>query len=412
MFDFLLSKTFKAAVDYKTLPFFVEDISGEENTLSIINNGSGAPSINVQVSTDGITWESMGTTSTSAITATIPANGRLYLRANATNWGSGAYYNHFSASKNHNIGGNILSLLQGSSFTGQTQEMPTGWSYRYAFMCLFMEDNYLISAENLILTTTVTDYCYNLMFKNCASLTTAPKILPALSLTNGAETYKLMFQNCTSLTTAPELPALTLVNYCYYQMFYGCTSLTTAPKLPATTVYTNSYAQMFYNCTSLISAPELPAEPLDYNCYYEMFYGCSSLTTAPSLPSTSLAHGCYQAMFERCTSLTTAPDLPATTLQPYCYYQMFERCTSLTTAPDLPATQLFDYCYYRMFCYCQNLNYIKCLANNIPYESCTSYWLYSVAASGLFIKNADMESWIVDVNGNGIPLNWTVQNAN
>jgi hypothetical protein len=34
-----------------------------------------------------------------------------------------------------------------------------------------------------------------------------------------------MFAGCTSLTAAPELPATTLVNYCYYNMFNGCTSL-------------------------------------------------------------------------------------------------------------------------------------------------------------------------------------------
>ena len=34
-----------------------------------------------------------------------------------------------------------------------------------------------------------------------------------------------MFRYCTSLTTAPELPALTLVNYCYRSMFEGCSNL-------------------------------------------------------------------------------------------------------------------------------------------------------------------------------------------
>ena len=34
-----------------------------------------------------------------------------------------------------------------------------------------------------------------------------------------------MFMDCQSLTKAPELPATTLVDYCYYQMFSGCRSL-------------------------------------------------------------------------------------------------------------------------------------------------------------------------------------------
>ena len=34
-----------------------------------------------------------------------------------------------------------------------------------------------------------------------------------------------MFNGCTALTTAPELPATTLVTYCYTNMFNSCSSL-------------------------------------------------------------------------------------------------------------------------------------------------------------------------------------------
>ena len=118
--------------------------------------------------------------------------------------------------------------------------------------------------------------------------------------------YNSMFRDCTSLTTAPSLPATTLATRCYYSMFYGCTSLTTAPSLPATTLATH--------------------------CYSYMFYGCTSLTTAPSLPATTLADYCYSYMFRSCTSLTTAPSLPATTLATNCYYFMFFYCTSIKLA--------------------------------------------------------------------------------
>ena len=58
--------------------------------------------------------------------------------------------------------------------------------------------------------------------------------LPATTLANSC--YDNMFYNCTSLTTAPELPATTLANYCYSNMFQNCTKLITVPKLPATTL--------------------------------------------------------------------------------------------------------------------------------------------------------------------------------
>ena len=34
-----------------------------------------------------------------------------------------------------------------------------------------------------------------------------------------------MFSGCTSLTTAPELPATTLVDFCYMQMLENCSKL-------------------------------------------------------------------------------------------------------------------------------------------------------------------------------------------
>ena len=114
-------------------------------------------------------------------------------------------------------------------------------------------------------------------------------------------------------------------------------------------------------------------------------------------------------MFYGCTNLTTAPELPATTLAGYCYDGMFRDCTSLTTAPELPATTLVDYCYQYMFYGCTSLNYIKCLATDISATNCTLDWVNGVTSTGTFVKNANMSSWTTGVNG--IPTNWTVQDA-
>ena len=126
--------------------------------------------------------------------------------------------------------------------------------------------------------------------------------------------YQFMFFNCTSLTTAPELPATTLTEGCYQNMFGGCTSLTTAPELPATTLASQCYSSMFGGCTSLTTAPELPATTLVSQCYHSMFNSCTSLTTAPELPATTLVYGCYSYMFKGCTNLNhitmLATDIP------------------------------------------------------------------------------------------------------
>ena len=365
----------------KDEPFYVEDISGSANTLSIAQNDESAPTITVEKSTDGITWESMGTTSTTAITAVIPAYGKLYLRASATRWYStnGSYYNTITASKRHNVGGNILSLLHGSTFTGYTRNLTS--TNTYAFASIFRGNTNLVSAEKLILNTTLAERC-----------------------------YRNMFYNCTSLTTVPELPATTLAESCYRNMFYNCTSLTTVPELPATTLASDCYRYMFASCLSLTTVPSdlLPATTLASNCYRLMFQNCSTLTTAPVLPATTLVESCYYQMFNNC-SLTTAPELPATTLAVSCYYQMFKGCTSLTTVPELPATTLVESCYYQMFNRCTHLNYIKCLATNISASGCLNDWVSGVAASGTFIKDANMTSW--PTGNNGIPSGWTVQDA-
>ena len=53
-------------------------------------------------------------------------------------------------------------------------------------------------------------------------MVTAPD-LPATTLSNYS--YQYMFRDCSSLTSAIVLPATTLANYCYYEMFRGCTLL-------------------------------------------------------------------------------------------------------------------------------------------------------------------------------------------
>lgn len=186
----------------------------------------------------------------------------------------------------------------------------------------------------------------------------------------GGYCYTHIFKNCTSLTTAPKLPATTLALYCYLYMFWGCTNLTTSPELPATTLANNCYSGMFQYCTNLTMPPELPAITLAPNCYESMFWGCTSLTSAPELPATTLAASCYYDMFNGCTSLVTAPELPATMLALYCYRNMFKDCTSLTTAPELSATTLIDNCYQNMFQGCSNLLHVPYLKANTLTSNC------------------------------------------
>ena len=223
---YFMRKVEQSGPDY-TEPFYVKDLSGSDNTLSITQNNSDAPAITVETSTDRVTWTTLGTTSTEALTATVPANGKLYIRGNG-DWASvtgssGASSptvksNKMTLSGFYEVGGNIMSLKYGSSFTGN-------------------ERGYILTPA---------------LFKESTTLKAAKELLmPSTTLSDGC--YMTMFYGCTSLVSAPELPCLNLLDYnCpYSSMFYGCSSLTKAPKLVATDLGNGSYFAMFQNCTSL-----------------------------------------------------------------------------------------------------------------------------------------------------------------
>ena len=278
------------------------------------------------------------------------------------------------------------------------------------FCCLFKECASLTTAPELP-ATTLAPFCYYGLFSKCAGLTTAPE-LPATTLADYC--YKTMFYHCAGLTTAPELPATTLADYCYSGMFYGCTGLTTAPELPVMTLAPYCYQQMFQGCTSLTTAPKLPATTMVEGCYQWMFWLCHGLTTAPELPATTLAKECYNGMFRNCDGLTTAPELPVTTLAEGCYAEMFYQSDGLTTAPILPATTLVKRCYSYMFNDCKKLDNITMLATDISAPNCLNQWVSGVASTGTFTKAASLEqgteSGQIPTGIYGIPEGWTVKN--
>lgn len=313
---------------------------------------------------------------------------KVSFRGNNDKYANASYYSCFSCDKDCYIYGNVMSLIDSTDYAN-TKEL----TQNYALRGLFYNNTHIVnhSSKTLVLpATTLTPYCYS-----------------------------LMFGSCTGLETAPELPATNLAEYCYVHMFSNCTSLKTAPDLLATTLAVSCYEHMFNNCSGLRTAPaELPATTLANRCYYGMFWGCTSLEEAPALPATTLANECYSGMFSGCTGLKTAPELPATTLVENCYNSMFYGCTSLTTAPILPAPTLVNSCYNSMFFGCTNLNRVTCLATSGINSSRSTYnWLGNVASSGTFTKNASTPTGSTGTSGqywktnsaNGIPSGWTVE---
>ena len=140
------------------------------------------------------------------------------------------------------VEGNIMSLLYGDNFEGQTALQGDN-----QFRGLFDGNTSVINASGLTLpATAMTANCYRSMFGNCSNLVSTPTELPATSMANSC--YYYMFAR-TSITSAPTLSATTLANNCYGSMFSNCLSLTAVTCL-ATTNISGNVSSMLFNIST------------------------------------------------------------------------------------------------------------------------------------------------------------------
>lgn len=237
--------------DY-TEPFYVENIDNESKTLTIKMQGTSnyhPNPVTIEYSTNRNDWELLGTTAYGVdLTYTVNPGQKLYLRSDTIRWGSSSYNSGTVISGLTKVGGNTMSLLYGSNFTGHETVFPTNSTA--TFKRLF-ESSGIVDASKLL--------------------------LPATTLVNNC--YDSMFRSCISLRVAPELPATTLADYCYQDMFLTCNSLYTAPELPATTLMTYSYCRMFQDCTSLTYIKCMATSLSAYRCLYNWLSSVSSTGT-------------------------------------------------------------------------------------------------------------------------------------
>lgn len=385
-------------------------IQSQEANNTITYSGSDIEYLYYKVGDEGDTFEDFP-----AAGVTINADEKLILQGELS-----TVLGTFASTGNFRVYGNIQSL----NLLGSPSIACTGG--------LFKNCTGLTDARYLILPqATVPASGYYEMFKGCTSLVTAPKIEATQF---NSRSLQSMFQGCTSLTT---IRPFTIDNYAYYvcsQMFANCTSLVMVPEIIINYAGYQTHQYMFSGCSSLIDAsrikmptdirdglafrfmfdgctnlknvPALPATTMTHNCYNSMFRGCTSLEYAPTLPATTLANNCYFQMFDGCQSLKKCPELPATTLATSCYEFMFYNCISLTDSPYLGATTLVDKCYRYMFNKCYKLDYIECLATDISASQCTDHWVEDVASSGTFVKDPNMQNWLLD-SVDGIPVGWS-----
>ena len=182
--------------------------------------------------------------------------------------------------------GNCAYMFQNCIMLTGLPKITTKIVSNSCYMFMFDGCTSLKSIPNNYLPTPneVKNNMYMNMFQNCTGLTTLPSNLITFNpyRTQGSYLCYRMFQNCTGLTTLPSnlLPATTLTDSCYNGMFKGCTRLTTIPKLPATTLTGSCYYDMFNGCSSLVEIPKgwyLPAQTIKNKSCYNMFRECSKL---------------------------------------------------------------------------------------------------------------------------------------
>lgn len=172
----------KSETDWSTVPLTFEILS--DGRIQMYTNTITNPEYKL----NNGEWTTFRTSGSYYQLNGLKTGDEVQIRASGWNFGA---YNQLTCSSIFNLKGNIMSINNPTDF------------------------------HNI---TTIGNYAFSYIFRNNTGLTDASKlVLPATTLANGC--YDDMFWDCTSLTTAPVLSATTLVRGCYGYMFQGCRSL-------------------------------------------------------------------------------------------------------------------------------------------------------------------------------------------
>lgn len=200
----------KRPIDYNITPFTVRAVDGGVQVwLGKINPDNGKTIyIDIKYSINGGKW--INTTSKTIIK--LNRNDRVSIISTDADFctvrGDSRWEGMQEIRALSDISGNIMSLIYGDDFIGQTV-----WTKRIIY---WAEDGF---------------------FKQCDIRHAKNLILPATTLSQDA--YADMFSHCVYLESAPVLPAQTLVKGCYKRMFYSC-GLLNRVKCFATSVKSNT----------------------------------------------------------------------------------------------------------------------------------------------------------------------------
>ena len=213
----------------------------------------------------GATWSTMTSGSGAKKITTLNSGDTMWIKCTTSKWAT-AYdkNNTLYSTKNIKVYGNIMSLLYGDNFTGQTTVGEFGLcGIFFGTSATGTSNTKIVSAKNLVLpATTLNTSSYNGMFRGCTNLVDCPRLLPATTLYQ--DTYSSMFEGCTSLVEGPEIMATTIANTsstsCMQRMFCMnrnskvTAAMTKSPVLRIVdpTTANNTYQQIFCGNGNLV----------------------------------------------------------------------------------------------------------------------------------------------------------------
>lgn len=261
-------------LDYSKEYLTYEILSGGTLVFEGVGNYSATTKVISYSKDGGETWTSVDAVDATEIS--VSAGDKVMFKGtNGSYATNAAAYAHITGTSEYNVYGNIMSLIYGDDFTGQTV-----LTENFALPSFFKDNNNLKSVRNLILpATTLTQSCYMNMFWGAGSITSGPKVLPAV----------------------------TAATNCYSGMFKGCTSLLIAPEISVRTAASTMCNNMFSGCTSLVKVQDdIIINAAQTSCFNGTFKGCTSLKTAPAIRVVSAvsASSAFAGMFSGCTSLS------------------------------------------------------------------------------------------------------------
>ena len=176
--------------------FYIEDLSGADNTIILRKSYTGAPTVTLEYSKDEKNWSVWGQTANDDnLTLSLQANSKIYFRGTNNVFANSDQYNYFRCTGKFGVGGDVTTLIEPS---GNVLDLSgRDFVFKGLFFVMWGSQRYLVSASDLLLpSTTLSNACYN-----------------------------RMFMNDYLLSTTPVLPASILTPYCYEMMYFGCSSL-------------------------------------------------------------------------------------------------------------------------------------------------------------------------------------------